>query len=166
MSVQETSNTSAVAASEVESIAININPLDLLTDEQRKALGARFNKSWLMPRQRAVETLIQEHGFNFFQAAFTQALIEDANNLISAKQIASAADRMASQASELFGSQANTDEALRGIEAAYDSLQPIQRAAAGKRFRTIVMKNYTSVMNSKIMKLVTEKLDVREAEWC
>lgn len=149
-----------------QTIAITVNPLDLLTDEQRKALGARFNKTWLMPRQREVEALIQENGFNFFTAAFTLSLQEDANNLISAKQVASAADRMASQASELFGSEANTAEALRGIEAAFDSLQPIQRPAAGKRFRNIVMKNYTSVMNSKILKLVCEKLDVREAEWC
>jgi hypothetical protein len=158
-------NTDKATLTVSETVAISINPLDLLTAEQLKALGARFNKTWLMPRQQQVESLM-EHGFNFFTAAFTQALREDANNLISAKRIASAADRMATLASELFGSEANVAEALRGIEAAYESLEPIQQPAAGKRFRTLVMKGYTSNMNSKILGLVTAKLDVREAEWC
>jgi hypothetical protein len=147
-------------------IAITVNPLDLLNEIQRKALGARFNKTWLSPRQAAVESLIRENGFDFFTAAFTLALQEDANGLISNKAIAAAADRMAAVASGMFGTPEEQEATLRSIEAAYDSLEPIQRTASGKRFRTLINKGFTSKMGARILDAVCTKLDVREAEWC
>lgn len=143
-----------------------VSALDLLTDAQRKAIGTRFNKSWLKPRQTSVQTLIAEHGFSFFEACFAQALLEEADTIISNKQIAVAGDRMASLAGELFGSEPNKEEALRAIEATYETLDDMQRVAAGKRFRKLVQQEMTSKLSVRILEMVCAKLDVREQEWC
>lgn len=142
------------------------NPLDLLTEAQRKAIGNRFNKSWLLPRQSKVEALIRAHSFDFFTAAFTLSLQEDADNLISARKVASVADRMVVLAGELFGTEPNREAALLQIETAFDTLDAIQQPAAGKRFRKLINAQYTSKMGARILEMCTKKLEVREAEWC
>lgn len=156
----------AVTENVATTLGIPSNPLELLTEAQRKAIGARFNKTWLSPRQNKVEALINAYHFDFFTAAFTLSMQEDADNLISNKKVAAVADRMASLASELFASEPNKDAALLQIQTAYETLDAIQQPAAGKRFRLITMKGFTSKMSARILEMVTEKLEVREAEWC
>lgn len=141
------------------------NPIALLNESQRKALGNRFNKTWITPRISSIETLQKEHVIDFFTAAFTLSLLEDADNLIAAKKIAKTADTMYNLASELFGTKENTDAALHQIEVAYENLEVIQMPQAGKKFRQLVMKGFTSKMGVQILTLVCEKLGVRESEW-
>lgn len=141
------------------------NPLQTLSEEQVKAIGARFNKTWLTPRMNLVESMQKEHGCGFFEAAFTVALQEDANNLIASKKIARVADQMYNLSSELFGSEEYKKAALVQIETAYENLDSIQQTSAGKRFRQLVLKGYTSKQGLAILQAVCEKLDVREVAW-
>jgi arginine/ornithine N-succinyltransferase beta subunit len=141
------------------------NPVALLTDEQRKVLGARFNKTWVTPRMGRVEQLQKQYGVDYFTAAFTLAMLEDADGLISSRKIAKTADTMYNLSSELFSSEENVKAALLQIQTAFENLDVIYQSTAGKRFRQLVQKNFTSKMGVRILELVCEKLDVREAEW-
>ena len=149
----------------MEEILKAFSPLQLLSDAQRKELGTRFNKTWLKPRMEKVEALQKAHVIDFFTAAFTLGILEDADNMLVNRKIAKTADTMFNLSSELFGSQANIDAALLQIETAFDAVDTVNQSAVGKRFRQLVLKGNTSKMGVRILELVTEKLQVREAEW-
>lgn len=156
-----------MSKSQTETVAVvaAFNPIALLTEEQRKAIGTRFNKTWLTPRIMRIEELQKEHKIEFFTAAFTLSMLEDSDNLIASKKIARTADTMYNLASELFGSEANRDAALLQIETAFDNLTAVQQPQAGKRFRQLVLKGFTSVMGTRILNMVCEKLEVVESQW-
>lgn len=141
------------------------NMVELLNEQQRKVLGARFNKTWLTPRMVRVDEIQNKYKVDFFTAAYTLSMLEDADGLIASKKIAKVADTMYNLSSELFSTEENQKAALLQIETTFDTLDVIHQPTAGKRFRQLVQKNFTSKMGVRILELVCEKLGVREAEW-
>ena len=143
----------------------NFNLLSLLSDEQKLAIGARYNKTWQTPRLATLREIQKKYGVDFFTAAFVTATIEDANNLISAKKVSVVSERMYELAGELFGTPENVQAALRDIETAFDKLDEVQQKSAGIKFRNSVLKGFATKMGLRIIELVTEKLGVHEVEW-
>ena len=141
------------------------NLLGLLTDEQRQYLGARFNKTWQTPRLNTIREMQKKYSVDFFTAAFTVSVIEDANNLISAKKVSQVSERMYELAGELFRTPENVTAALRDIETAFDKLDEVQQKTAGIKFRNSVLKGFAAKMGLRILEMVTEKLGVHEQEW-
>ena len=153
-------------AEESSAFVITGNPLSYLTENHITALSKRFNKSWLKPRETAVEEFQNLYGMDAFTAMFTVALIEDANTLISNARVNSVADSMANWAQDILrGSAIVVEEALRQIKNVYDTLAPIQRPSAGKKVRTIIFKNNTLKNARTIIDAVLAALETKESEW-
>jgi len=142
------------------------NPYLYLSENQQKHINGRFNKSWITPRQAGIDSLQKQNpGLDYFQACFTYSLMEDADNLILSKKIAKAADAMLDASDGLFGNEPSKDAALHSIQTEYEKIDVIHQPAVGKRFRTLLVKGNTSINASRMLQMITEKLDVREAEW-
>lgn len=149
----------------VENKSVSFNPLSLLSEEQKDAIKSRFNNSWQKPRFAAIAELQKKYNLDFFTAAFTLSVQEDAQTLVSSKKVSTVSERMFDLAGELFSTPDGQQAALRDIETVYDRLDETQQRAAGIRFRNSVMKGFTHKMGGRILELVTEKLGIKETDW-
>jgi hypothetical protein len=142
------------------------NPLEHLTEKQVNALNKRFNTSWEKPRKSLVEQYQTGYGMDAFTAAFTIALIEDAETMISNGIVNDAVDTITKQGQLILrGASSTITEALRTIKNTYEELSGSQRKQAGKKFRKKIFDGNTTRDFQKIIDTICEHLDVRESEW-
>lgn len=149
-----------------EQAAVSRNPLDYLTDEQKRKQNSRFNKSWAKAHNQAVQDLIVSTGLEYNTAAFIVALREDSDTLISNERIADAVDAMLAQTRSMFGSEPTRKSALHEIKNTYEKLNPFEQTSAGKNFRGKLVKLHNRADFNRILDAVIAYLEVQESEWC
>jgi hypothetical protein len=139
--------------------------VDLLGDEQRRVLFARFNKTWNKANGDAVKSIMKEYAFDYNTAAILRSMQVDADTLLSNERVTDTVESILKQTRSLFGSEHTRKEALRSIKNEYEALDPFEAKAAGKNARVKILKDNTRADGGRIIDMLLETLEISEAEW-